>query len=82
MKNFREKTSLWDDLTDEQSEKLVGGVGAGPTPGAGENGWFGDGGPPPGPEDHGLIGAGFTPPGVQISPGVSGLNVTVPGPKS
>jgi hypothetical protein len=54
------------DLTDEQCEKVVGGVGvqgdrfAGA--GAGTQGWFGNtSGPPSNPDNHGLAGAGFTP---------------------
>ena len=53
------------DLTDEQCEKVVGGVGvqgdrfAGA--GAGTQGWFGNGGPPPDGSNNGLDGAGFTP---------------------
>jgi len=79
MKNFREKSSLWNDLTDEQSEKLVGGVGAGTNPGAGAFGW-GAGGQPS--DGHGLISAGFTAPGANQPTGDSGVNVTVPGDKS
>ncbi len=51
MTHLTEKTVLWDDLTDEQSEKLVGGVGAGDAPGAGANGWGVEGQPS---EGHGL----------------------------
>jgi len=71
------KEQLFTELSDEQAEKVVGGVGVGATPGAGINGW-GAGGPAAG---HGLINAGFSAPGDQMSPGVSGLDVTVPGPK-
>ncbi len=56
MTHLREKTSLWNELTDEQSEKLVGGVGAGGEPGAGANGW-GAGGQPS--EGGGLCGTGM-----------------------
>jgi len=76
MSHFREKTALWNDLTDEQSEKLVGGVGRGDIgPGAGINGW--GVGPSAG---HGLISAGFTAPGV-LNPN-SAVRVTNPGPKA
>ncbi len=52
------------DLTDEQCEKVVGGVGAGAKPGAGAKGWFGDG-------SHGLFGTGHFPGGpVQNAAGV------------
>ncbi len=74
MTHLKEKTSLWNDLTDEQSEKLVGGVGSGDVPGAGIAGWNGDG-------THGLAGAGFAPPGVQMTVGANDLTVTTPGPK-
>ena len=77
MKKDRESTEKV--LTDEESEKVVGGVGVGPTPGAGIAGWFG--GTPPG-QEAGLAGAaGFTAPGEQMEPGESGLNVTTPGEK-
>ena len=57
------KKQLLTELTDEQCEKVVGGVGVGPKPGAGINGWFG--GSPPG-NDTGLAGsAGFMPPARQ-----------------
>ena len=53
------------DLTDEQCEKVVGGVGIlGPNfagAGAGTQGWFGNGAGPPDPTDNGLTRAGFTP---------------------
>ncbi len=60
------------DLSDEQCEKVVGGVGAGPFPGAGSAGWFGG---PPG-SGHGLFGAdqGFGP----VSNEHSAVDVTVP----
>ena len=70
------------DLTDEQCEKVVGGVGitgdrfAGA--GAGTQGWFGNGGPPPGPDTKGLFGAGFTP-GNMIAAGPN--MIMVPGAK-
>ena len=78
MTNLKENTSLWNDLTDEQSEKLVGGVGIGATPGmsAGVQGWFGNGEGPPDPSDHGLFGAGFVPGG--MTAGGSGNNIIVP----
>ena len=81
MPNLRKKTSLWNELTDEQSEKLVGGVGAGEAaPGAGANGWGADGQPSAG---HGLISAGFSPPGDQmVDVGASDVNVTTPGDKT
>ncbi len=68
---------LFMDLTDEQCEKVVGGVGAGPGPGAGVNGWFG--GPSPG--TNGLINAGFDAPGEKTVRGNSGVAVTSPGEK-
>ncbi len=74
MKNFREKTSLWDDLTDEQSEKLVGGVGAGEEAGAGTAGWSGN------DNDAGLRLAGFTAPPVTENDD-SAVRVVVPGPR-
>ena len=68
MTHLSEKTVLWDDLTDEQSEKLVGGAGVCPGheicgPGAtpGFQGWFGNGGPPADDSDNGLLGAGHVP---------------------
>ena len=78
MTHFRENTSLWNDLTDEQSEKLVGGVGIGPNPpgSAGVAGWFG--GPQVTGEQQGLFNAGFTP-GDSITAGPN--NIIVPGPK-
>ena len=33
------KKELFTDLSDEQTEKVVGGVGSGPAPGHGANGW-------------------------------------------
>ena len=76
------KKELFKDLSDEQAEKVVGGVGrvfpGGPTPGAGINGWGAPGTPSAG---GGLISAGFTPPGVLKSPGASGIMVRVPGGK-
>ena len=65
------------ELTDEQLKKVVGGVGAGPTPGAGINGWGAPGTPSAG---GGLINAGFSPPGA-ANPN-SAVQVTVPGSKS
>ena len=71
------KKELFRDLSDEQAEKVVGGVGAGARPGAGINGWFG--GPSAG--TNGLINAGFSP-GTAITKTLpSGVMVTVPGPK-
>ncbi len=68
MSNFREANGLWNDLTDEQSEKLVGGAGVCPGQGIctppdtpGFQGWFGNGGPPGDPSDNGLLGAGHAP---------------------
>jgi len=51
------------DLTDEQCEKVVGGVGRngggqGGGAGAGTQGWFGNGSGPPDPSDNGLFGSG------------------------
>ena len=71
------------DLTDEQCEKVVGGVGrivvGGPMPGAGLNGWGAPGTPSAG---HGLINAGFSPPGVPMMAGSSGIHVGTPGDKA
>ena len=52
------KKELWDELSDEQSEKVVGGVGAGTSGGnsAGFDGWNGNGNRADG--DQGLFGAG------------------------
>ena len=66
------------ELSAAQLDQVTAGVGVGPTPGAGLNGWGVPGTPSAG---HGLINAGFAPPGAQMSPGGSGLNVTVPGDK-
>ena len=54
------KDQLWTELSDEQCQKVVGGVGRGETPGtsAGFNGW----GAAPNPSaGHGLFSAGFVP---------------------
>ena len=69
--NNMKKQQLWIDLSDEQSEKLVGGVGIGASPGssAGVQGWFGDGG-------HGLFGAGKTP--GNLLAGNSDNNIIIP----
>ena len=85
MTHLREKNALWNDLTDEQSEKLVGGVGVctdhdsdcGAGGSAGVQGWFGNGGPPANnPANHGLFGAGFAP-GSMIAGG-SGNKIIIP----
>ena len=72
------KEKLLTELTDEQCEKVVGGVGIGATPGssAGFAGWFGNGAPPPGPEDNGLFGAGKVP--GSMTAGKSGNNIIIP----
>ena len=62
------------ELTDDQSEKVVGGVGSGPVPGAGIAGWGAPGTPSAG---HGLLSAGFSAPGEQMT--VGAVTVTVPG---
>ena len=69
------KQKLFTALTDEQSEKVVGGVGRGPAPGAGVNGWGADETPSAG---HGLFGAGFL--GFVPNPN-SAVEVFVPGEK-
>ena len=71
------KKQLLTDLTDEQCEKVVGGVGVGV--GGGSTGFFGWGtNPKSAARPTGLINAGFTPPGVQFEPGESGLTVSIP----
>ena len=72
------KKQLWIDLSDEQAEKVVGGVGIGADPGssAGVQGWFGDGEGPPDPSDHGLFGAGKMP--GSMTAGKSGNNIIIP----
>ena len=59
------KEQLLMDLTDEQCEKVVGGVGITgdgfAMAGAGTQGWFGNGSGPPDPSDNGLTRAGFLP---------------------
>ena len=72
----KKELELFKDLSDEQAEKVVGGVGAGTPPGAGAFGWGGTGHPS---EGHGLKSAGFMAPG---EPNLhSAVEVTVPGPK-
>jgi len=66
-----------EELTDEQSENVIGGVGAGTPPGYGTAGWFG--GPSEG--EHGLSQAGYTAPGEQFIAGESGQQITTPGEK-
>jgi len=50
------KEQLFTELSDEQAEKVVGGVGRGPGPGAGANAW-GAGSPfnPSGNDNAGLL---------------------------
>ena len=48
------KEQLFTDLSDEQAEKVVGGVGAGGFPGAGAKGWSGGQGAPFTPDARGL----------------------------
>ncbi len=59
------------DLSDEQCEKVVGGVGIGANPGesAGVAGWFGNG-------PNGLFGAGKVP--GSMTAGKSGNNIIIP----
>ena len=69
------KKELFTDLSDEQTEKVVGGVGSGPAPGAGANGW---GGTtlfnPSGNLNAGLQPRGFKP----TNNANAAVNVTVP----
>ena len=71
------KEQLFTDLSDEQAEKVVGGVGIGATPGssAGFNGWGAPGSPAGG---HALLSAGFTT-GTSLTAGPN--NIILPGPK-
>ncbi len=73
------KEQLLTDLSDEQCEKVVGGVGAGDDPaGAGTQGWFGRGSFPGDPNNTGLFGSGqFVGPAPK-SPGKSGITVWNP----
>ena len=71
---------LFVDLSDDQAEKVVGGVGVGV--GGGSTGFFGWGTSPnqsAGP--NGLINAGFKPPGVTKTVGHNDITVSSPGPK-
>ncbi len=77
------KKELFKDLSDEQAEKVVGGVGRvldggpGTGAGAGVNGW-GAGGTPS--EGHGLLSAGFSgPPGANPNVAAAGVVVKIPG---
>ena len=75
------KKELFTDLSDKQTEKVVGGVGrvgagSGHKAGAGVNGWGAPGTPSAG---HGLISAGFSP--GATNPNSNG-KVVVPGSKS
>ncbi len=76
------KEQLFTQLSDEQAEKVIGGVGIlGPNfagAGAGTQGWFGNGGGPPDPTDNGLTRAGFTP-GTTMEAGPN--TIMVPGSK-
>ena len=76
MTHLKEKTSLWNDLTDEQSEKLVGGVGIGPSGGnsAGRFGWGLAGDPS---EGHGLCGTEMLVPLVELRGKSGNLVVSV-----
>ena len=77
------KEQLLTDLTDEQCEKVVGGVGIGATPetSAGVNGWFG--GPNRSGIERGLNHAGFTPQGADniLMSGSDNMGTIVPGDK-
>ena len=68
------KYEAWEELSDQQCEMVVGGVGSGPFPGAGKNGWGIPGTPSGG---HGLFSAGFVP--GPLEAGNSGQTITVPG---
>ncbi len=75
MKNER----LLVDLSDEQCEKVVGGVGAGEViAGAGTQGWFGRGSSPGDPNNTGLIGSGQFIGPASLSTGASGITVWSP----
>ena len=74
---------LWTDLSDEQAQSVVGGVGVvqegGSVFGAGFYGWIG-GANHLNPEDHkGLITAGFTP-GTYMDAGPN--SISLPGTKA
>jgi hypothetical protein len=73
--NNMKQEQLLTDLTDEQCEKVVGGVGIGPNPGgsAGFNGW-GAGGSVT--EGHALFHAGKAPGSMMA--GKSGNNIIIP----
>ena len=74
------KEQLFTQLSDEQAEKVVGGVGVGV--GGGSTGFFGWGTNPMNADgDQGLILAGFGAPGVSKMVGKNNLTVSVPGPK-
>ena len=64
---------LFVDLSDEQAEKVVGGVGFGPGPGAGVNGWGIEGSPA---EGGGLCSTGMF--GVAQNPHTDQVLVAVP----
>ena len=67
------KHEAWEELSDQQCEMVVGGVGAGPFPGAGINGWGCGSCPSAG---HGLFSAGFVPGSLEA--GNSGQTITHP----